>query len=83
MSDERLCGGFRSPWVYESAHELGGRTRHLWSCQHREGYTAYALTNQPADPRLDFVKPAGSGHYVGEDGLLNQTGIVAAHALRY
>jgi len=73
-----LGGGFLTPWEYNSTHELDHKTHHLWECKHREGYTAYALTLQPdRDSGRPYVKPTGTGHYAGEEGLKNKTGIIA------
>lgn len=66
-------GGFITDWEYNSTQEKNGKTYHVWECKHQEGYTAYALTHQPA--RGGFVKPIGTGHYVGELGLKRKTGI--------
>jgi hypothetical protein len=67
---------FKTDWELNSTEELHGKTYHLWECQHRDGYAAFALTHQPTDGR-NFVKPFGDGHYVGPAGLLETTGIVA------
>lgn len=65
---------FTTEWQYECVIEHEKQVLHLWSCQHREGYTAYALTHQPKDGQ-DFVKPEGSGHYTSIEGLCTKTGI--------
>lgn len=66
---------FITEWEYDSTHEKLGKTYHLWKCKHREGYTAYTLTHQPAERHKDYVVPMGSGHWVGAHGLKYCTGI--------
>lgn len=45
-------------WEYDRHIEYEGKTYHLWSAPHREGFTAYAVTHQPpAGAKIDFVKP--------------------------
>ena len=76
MSIEKLHSCFLTPWEYDSVHDLGNRTYHLWRCKHREGYTAFALTHQPSnDSKIDFIKPKGTAHWVGENGLYAKMGI--------
>lgn len=63
-------GVFSTPWEYECVLEANRKTFHVWSCQHREGYTAFALTHQPAaGSRLSFVKPTGTSHYTSWEAL--------------
>jgi hypothetical protein len=64
-----MCGGFITEWIYEQTLEIRGMCLHVWSCLHHEGYTAYQLTHQPKDPRVSFVKPQGSAHWVTLEGL--------------
>lgn len=70
-------GNFLTEWEYDSTHEVGRITLHVWKCEHREGYTAYQTTRQPENgASVAFVKPTGTGHYTGADALRNKTGIV-------
>ena len=65
----------RMNWEYEKHIEYMGKTYHLWSAIHREGYRAYTLTHQPSDPTIPFVKPKGSGHWRSLEGVSKTTGI--------
>lgn len=56
-------------WKYEGQRTgFGGVKRHVWSREHREGYTAYQITHSKSEP-------TGTGHYVEKEGLLKKTGI--------
>lgn len=75
MKKQSFPGGFTSDWEYNSTHDLNGKTYHIWQCSHREEYNAYQLTHQPKNVKLSYIKPTGTGHFVGESGLFNQMGI--------
>lgn len=64
-----LHGNFISDWEYDRTIERAGVPFHLWQCKHREGYTAYALTNQSA------TVPSGTSHFVDRAGLRAAAGI--------
>ena len=67
---------FLTDWEYEAClTSEPGKTYHLWSCQHKNDYIAWALTHQPADINLSYVKPMGSGHFVSLEALGETTGI--------
>lgn len=54
-------------WLYDSTIELRGKTYHVWTGDHKEGFVAYTLTHQP-DPSLgiDYVTPKPtSGFWAG------------------
>ena len=62
-------------WEYEKHVEYRGKTYHLWSAIHREGYRAFTLTHHPADTMAPFVKPQGSGHWTSLESVSKRTGI--------
>jgi hypothetical protein len=63
-------------WEYERHVEHEGKTYHVWSAQHREGYTAYQLTLQPdSKTGLDYVKPTGNAHFTSLEAITRRTGI--------
>lgn len=72
---QTLRGGFTTEWEYEQVLELRGKTLHVWSCEHKEGYRAFQLTHQPADSTLSFVKPRGTGHWTSLEGFSERLGI--------
>lgn len=68
---EIVRGPFLTAWVYDHHVEFRGKTFHVWTCKHREGYDAYALTRQPpAGSRVDFVKPTGTGHFTSAAAVI-------------
>lgn len=69
---------FIAPWEYVTHAETDSRdTLHVWKCQHREGYTAWALTHQPdAGGHSNFVEPEGTGHFTSFNALLHRGGII-------
>ena len=71
-------GPFLTEWEYNSTQELSGKTYHVWECKHTEGYTAFALTHQPSKPGIDYIKPIGTGHFVGAYGLERKTGLTVS-----
>lgn len=56
MSQITLRGGFITHWSFERIVRFNLIDYRLWSCMHREGYTAYQFTH-------DDNHPTGSGHY--------------------
>lgn len=70
-----LRGNFVSDWEYDRTIERAGIPLHLWQCKHREGYTAYALTNQPDGTSVGHALPSGTSHFVDRAGLRGATGI--------
>jgi hypothetical protein len=69
---------FVTDWVYETHVEMLrlGQVYHLWSCEHREGYTAYQLTMQPPNgSKRPFIKPSGWSHFTSMEGVAWRTGL--------
>ena len=64
---KKLRGNFATPWKMHGMVAHNGTDWYIWTCDHKDGYTAVQVTR--------LGEPEGKAHYRGLEALTRKTGI--------